>query len=145
LICGIGFLVDIAGRLNELNCHLQGKDQLIHTLYDSVKGLQTKLVLREHHLKVNNYSHFPTLVEANERGAHNSEKYSNYIMTLTEKFNDRFCDFKAREILIKMCSSPFSVEIDATPTSLQLEFANFQSDSVLKEKFCDSSLTDFYS
>jgi hypothetical protein len=37
------------------------------------------------------------------------------------------------------------VEIDASPTDLQLEFANFQSDLMLKENFCDSSLADFCS
>jgi hypothetical protein len=42
-----------------------------------------------------------------------------------------------------MFSSPFSVEIDVTPTNLQVEIADFQSNSTLKEKFCDSSLTDF--
>jgi hypothetical protein len=44
-----------------------------------------------------------------------------------------------------MFSSPFSVEFDATPTNLQLKFADFQSDSMLKEKLCDSSLTAFCS
>jgi hypothetical protein len=35
--------------------------------------------------------------------------------------------------LINMFSSPFSVEIDAMPTNLQLEFANFKTDPALKE------------
>jgi hypothetical protein len=35
--------------------------------------------------------------------------------------------------------------IDATPTNMQLEFASFQNDAELEEKFCDLSLTDFYS
>jgi hypothetical protein len=34
---------------------------------------------------------------------------------------------------------------DATPADLLLEFTNFQSDSVLKEIFCDTPLTDFCS
>lgn len=41
--------------------------------------------------------------------------------------------------------SSFSVEIDATPTNLQLYFADFQRDSTVKEELCDSSLTDFNS
>jgi hypothetical protein len=48
-------------------------------------------------------------------------------------------------MLIKMFSSPCLVEIDAISRNLQLEFADFRSDSTLKEKFCGSSLTDFYS
>jgi hypothetical protein len=101
-----GFLIDNTGHLNELNCHLQGKDQFIHTPYDSIKGFHMKLVLWEHQLKVNNYSHNPTLVEVNGSGVYNSEKYNNYIKTLIEEFNDRFSD-KSKKNINKMFSSPF--------------------------------------
>jgi hypothetical protein len=104
-----------------------------------------KLVLWEQHLKVNNSSYFPTLLEVNERWAHNAEKYSNCTMTLTEEYNDRFCELKARDISIKMFASPFSLEIGATPINLQTELANFQSDLMLKEKGSDSSRTDICS
>jgi hypothetical protein len=60
-------------------------------------------------------------------------------------FNDRFSDFKARKILIKIISSPFPVEIYATSTNLQLEVSDFQSESILKEQLYDSSLTELYS
>jgi hypothetical protein len=49
-----------------------------------------------------------------------------------------------RKMLMRTFSS-FSVEIDATPTNLQLYFADFQRDSTVKEELCDSSLTDFNS
>jgi hypothetical protein len=55
-----------------------------------------RLALWESKLKGNNYFHFPTLAEANGSGVHNSEKYSKCIRTLTEEFNDRLSDFKAR-------------------------------------------------
>jgi hypothetical protein len=118
-----GLLVDITGPLNEINCRLQGKGQLILILYDPIKGFQTKRSLCERQLKANHCSHFPALAEVNGSGAYNSEKYSNCVRTLTEEFNDRFSDFEVREILIKQFSS-FSVEIDATQTNLQLEFAD---------------------
>jgi hypothetical protein len=124
-MCDFGFRFDVVGHLNELDCHLQGKDQLIHTLHSSIKVFQTKLILWECQLKANNYSHIPTLAEVNGSGAHNSEKYSNCIRTLIEEFNDRFSDFKAREILIRMFSSPFFL--------VEMEFADFQSDSTLKD------------
>jgi hypothetical protein len=66
--CDFGFLVDITGHSNELSCHLQGKGQLTHTLYGSIKGFQLKLALWKCQLKANNYSLFPTLVEVNGSG-----------------------------------------------------------------------------
>jgi hypothetical protein len=36
-MCDFGFLVDVTGHLNQLSCRVQGKDQLIHTAYDTVK------------------------------------------------------------------------------------------------------------
>jgi membrane protein insertase Oxa1/YidC/SpoIIIJ len=71
-------------------------------------------------------------------------KNSNCIRTFIEEFNDGFYNFKARKISIKMFSFPFLIEIDATLKNLQLKFADFHSDSALKEQFNDSSLTDFY-
>jgi hypothetical protein len=67
-MCDFGFLVDITGHLDELNCRLQGKGQLIHTLNHSIKGLQTKLVLCERQLTANNYYHFLTLRRQMELG-----------------------------------------------------------------------------
>jgi hypothetical protein len=49
-----GFIADITGDMDELNCYLQCKDQLIHIFYCSIKGYQTKLILWECQLKTNN-------------------------------------------------------------------------------------------
>jgi hypothetical protein len=100
-MCVIGPFVDISAHLNELIYHLQGKYQLLHALYDSIKGFQTKLTIWERNLKANNNSHVPTLGEVYGSGEHNSEKYTNGIGTLIEESNDRFSDFKARKRLIK--------------------------------------------
>lgn len=61
-MCDFGFLTDITGDLNELNCRLQGKVQLIHTLYYSIKGYQTKLILWEHQLKLILYVSFESII-----------------------------------------------------------------------------------
>jgi hypothetical protein len=84
-MCDFGFPVKITGHLNKFNCRLQGKDKLIHAIYDSIKGFQMKHVLREHQLKINNYSHFQTLAEVYRNEVQNS-KYSNCNRTLFEKF-----------------------------------------------------------
>jgi hypothetical protein len=50
-VCDFRFLLNITGRLNKLNCHLQGKDQFVHPLHECIKSFQTKLVVRERQLK----------------------------------------------------------------------------------------------
>lgn len=73
-----------------------------------------------------------------------TEKYGYCIRMMTEEANGIFYDFKARELLIRMFPSPFSVDIDATPRNLQFEFASFQSDSTLRKiSVTHQSLTSF--
>ena len=139
------FLVNITGHLNQLNTRLQGKDQLVHNLYDSVKGFQAKLMLWQNQLNSHNYVHFPTLAGLAGTNAEYSEKYVKCILNLIEEFDCRFGEFKEKEILLKIFSSPFSLEIDLLPSNLQLEVADLQNDSTLKDKFLGSSLVDFYS
>jgi hypothetical protein len=87
-MCDFGFLVDIIGHWNELNCFQGKKTNSFTTNYDSTKGFLTKLVLWECQLKANNYSYFPALAEVSGSGVHNSEKYSNCIRTLRNLIAD---------------------------------------------------------
>ena len=80
-MCDFAFLVDITSHVNELNTRLQGKDQLICTMYDHVKSFQVKLKLWEAQLKVNNYALFEHLQKCSVGDSH---KYVNLISTLTD-------------------------------------------------------------
>jgi hypothetical protein len=60
------------------------------------------------------------------------------------EFNDRFLQLHDKRNTNKMLSSPFSVEIDATPTDLQMEFFRFSERLEGKGKIMLSQ-TYFYS
>jgi hypothetical protein len=51
-MCNFAFLVYITTQLNELNSCLQGKDQLINTMFDHVKALETKVRLLKSQMKI---------------------------------------------------------------------------------------------
>jgi hypothetical protein len=56
----------------------------------------------------------------------------------------RFEDFKVLENEMLLVSSPFTFSVDNTPTDLQLELIDLQSDAVIGELFRTMSLTRFY-
>ncbi|PNF30094.1 hypothetical protein B7P43_G03134 [Cryptotermes secundus] len=56
----LAFMVDITWHLNDLNLKLQGKRQLVVSLYDSIKAFKLKLKLWEGQMKNGNLIHFPT-------------------------------------------------------------------------------------
>lgn len=62
-----------------------------------------------------------------------------------EEFSSRFPDFRDKETFMQTFSFPFSSDNDGTPSNVQLEFADFQRDSVLKDKYCNIHILDFYS
>ena len=72
-LTGLGFLVDLTTHLSELNMCLQGENQLINTMFQTITVLQMKLKLRQAQIKANNFMHFDTLAKHNSV---NSEKYA---------------------------------------------------------------------
>jgi hypothetical protein len=144
-MCDFGFLVDITRHLNELNLNLQRQNQLVHTLYDHVKSFKVKLMLWKRQFENGNLAHFPSLNQVIGVEELNLEKYVLSFSNIIDEFEDRFSDFREKEILLFMFSSPFSVDIDLLPTCLQLEFAELQCDSTLKDKFLNVPILDFYS
>jgi hypothetical protein len=61
------------------------------------------MILQDCQLKANNYSHLPTSVDVNESG---HMLHRNASQLLRRNLLIDFSDFKAREILIEMFSSP---------------------------------------
>ena len=135
------FLIDITSHLNELNARLQGKGQLISKMFDHVNAFQVKLRLWESQFKVKNYVHFPTI---SMHKVTDTEKYVKLISYLREEFNNRFQDFRKNNSYFSLFSSPFTANIDSVTENLQMECIDMQCDSLLKEKFGQVSLLDFY-
>jgi hypothetical protein len=90
-MCDFAFLVYIRIQLNELNSRVQGKYQVITTMFDHVKFFETKLRLLESQIKNKNFVHFPALQKCNDQY---SQKYAEIISELRKKFNARFRNFK---------------------------------------------------
>ena len=59
----LAFLVDLTAHLNELKMHLQGENQLINTMFQTITAFQIKLKLWQAQIKANNFMHFNTLAK----------------------------------------------------------------------------------
>ncbi|KAJ8874251.1 hypothetical protein PR048_025094 [Dryococelus australis] len=56
----LAFMVAITGHLNDLSLKMQGKDQLVISMYDRIKAFKLKLNLWEGQLNGGNLIHFTT-------------------------------------------------------------------------------------
>ena len=57
------FITDLMGHINELNKSLQGKENMVFTMYNSVKAFRLKLNLFYDQLLKLDFAHFPTSQE----------------------------------------------------------------------------------
>uniref|UniRef100_A0A8C8WP60 SPIN-DOC-like zinc-finger domain-containing protein n=1 Tax=Panthera leo TaxID=9689 RepID=A0A8C8WP60_PANLE len=139
----LAFLVDITNHLNTLNISLQRRSQVVTQTYDSVCSFLAKLSLWEAHLAAHNLAHFPTLksVSRNER---DGLIYIPQIVELKMEFQKRFFDFKHYENELVLFSSPFSINIDRVNEELQMEVIELQCNTVLKTKYDDIGIPEFY-
>lgn len=137
-----GYLTDISMHLNDLNIRLQGKNVMIHNLFDQVEAFERKLCLWESQLLKGDFTHFPTLSQCEVQ---NKEKYSEALSILRSDFSKRFEDFKLNKKMMKLFCAPFSVNVEDYPGNLQMELIEFQCNSDLQEKFKNCGLLEFYS
>jgi hypothetical protein len=66
------------------------------------------------------------------------------IFQLQTEFQERFQDFRAQERTLNVVTNPLSVNVMETPADLQMEIIDLQCDAVLKIKFDEVSLLEFY-
>jgi hypothetical protein len=64
-MCEFAFIVDITTHMNELNTHLQGKSQLVNSMFGHIKAVEIKLHLWESQLKNKNIIYFLTVLKCN--------------------------------------------------------------------------------
>ena len=140
-VADLAYLSDITAHMNALNVRLQGKHNLIHNLFDQVTAFERKLELWNQQVKERNFAHFPSLKQC---APVNTDKYCSSLSTLQSEFNARFQDFRSSENMMRIFSSPFTVEIATAPIELQMELIDLQSHSELLNRFRDVGLLDFY-
>ncbi|CAK1593253.1 unnamed protein product [Parnassius mnemosyne] len=140
-ICNLAFLVDLTGYLNYLNFKLQKQGQLVNDLYSHLKAFQIKLRLWESQMLSRNCYHFNTL------SAYENIAYAQYVeelKLLSEQFSNRFSDFKNMEDCFSLFVTPIKYNVQNAPIHLQMELIEIQENSLLKYKFEDVELCDFY-
>ncbi|XP_052125103.1 general transcription factor II-I repeat domain-containing protein 2A-like [Frankliniella occidentalis] len=131
----LAFLDDVTEHVNSLNLSLQGKDNLIIDMFQSVISSEPKLgPLFSEIQKGNlfNFSHLKCLGLL-------SEQFQNEcvvtLCNLREKFQSSFHDFRKLEIDIALFSDPFSVNMSDVPAELKLNLIDLQLDrAFLKDK-----------
>jgi hypothetical protein len=140
-ICDLAFLVDLTGYFNDLNLKLQKQGQLVNDLYSHLKAFQNKLRLWEAQMLSGNSYHFTTL-SAYENIAY--AQYAEELKLLSEQFSNRFSDFKNMEDCFSLFATPTKSNVQNAPIHLQMELIEIQENSLLKSKFEDVELCDFY-
>jgi hypothetical protein len=143
-ISNLAFLTDITQHLNELNVKLQGTKQVITEMYDSVKAFKCKLSLWAKQLTDGNIVHFSALQSIGPVNSQCLNEYSDAVAKLREGFDRRFKEFEALQPQFALFATPFSVDVETVSDELQMELLELQCDSILKQKYVDIGVPEFY-
>ncbi|XP_047989846.1 general transcription factor II-I repeat domain-containing protein 2-like [Leguminivora glycinivorella] len=133
-LADLGFLTDITSQLNNLNEKLQGKNNLVHELFDYLKAFELKLELWISQFQRNIITHFPHLSLFQ---ISNMNKYTTALQDLKTQFQSRFHDFRRDEKYLNLFARPFTVSVEEVPEEFQMELIEIQCNSALKDKFND--------
>jgi hypothetical protein len=140
------FLVDVTGRMDNLNKELQGTNKLFTNKHNNIKAFRVKLRLWENKLKLHNLVHFPHLKSLDTVFPERIQEYSqSFFFLLREEFGERFQDFKIIETEFLLFVLPLKANIENAPENLQMELINLQCDINLTHKFSETYLQNIYS
>ena len=139
----LAFLTDITQHLNALNLQLQGTKQLVNFMFDRIKAFRCKLTLWAKQLADGNLAHFCFLQRVTVK-PERLQDYADIVSKLLESFNRRFQQFTALEPQFILFATPFAVDAKQIPEEVQMELLDLQCDTVLKDKYTDVGIPDFY-
>lgn len=142
----LAFFVDLTSHMNQLILKLQGETNLITDVFSHIKAFRTKLLLFERQLRSQNLGHFPCCAKFREesRAEFPSSFATEIVRDLQRQFHERFSDLDEKTDEIKMFQNPFDCCVDTLPSQYQLEIIDLQSDDMLKDKYREGSLMQFY-
>ena len=154
-VISIAYLVDIFGKLNELNLSLQGKNKTIIDFVDTLSAFVSKLRFWNGKMALSKTSMFPVM---NELLEDNDElkldenirmQISENLKSLSENFAKYFPGISSKDLAF--VRNPFLVpdtdiinmfnDID----ELQEQFIELQKDSTALDIFTEKSLSSFWS
>ena len=98
--------------------HLQGDNQLINTMFQTITAFQMKLKLHQAQNKANNFMHFDTL---DKHSPMNSKKYAALLFDLIQEFENIFQDIWGNNQYFATFVTLFSVDINMLPANFQME------------------------
>ncbi|UYV73035.1 EPM2AIP1, partial [Cordylochernes scorpioides] len=142
----LAFYVDLTKHVNELNLRLQGENQHLPDLYTNIKSFRMKLILFQSQIRSKCFSHFKTC----EILSHTTETEFpidfaiETLSALKINFDTRFSDFDAIANQIKIFQNPFDADIETLTPELQMEMIDLQCSDIIKNKYENSSLLEFY-
>jgi len=139
----LAILTDITQHLNALDSQLQGSKQLITVMFDRIKSFRCKLTLWATQLADGNLAHFSFLQSITVE-PERLKDYVDILSRLLEDFEHRCQQFTALEPQFFLLATPFAVDVKNVPEEVQTELLDLQCDTVLKQKYADVGVPDFY-
>ena len=121
----LAFLMDITGKLNNLNCELQGKGKSVVDMISDLNAFKAKMNIFSGFTE-KKVLHFPSVQSVLKDNASASEifdkvaeKYCEVINRLGQEFENRLCDLEQLEPCVSFISNPF-MNVDITCFAEQL-------------------------
>ena len=115
--------MDLAAHLNELNMHLQGKNQFICAMFQTITAFEMKLKLWKVEVMRNNVICFDAL--AKHRPV-NSRKDAALLFILIKEFENRFQDCKKSNCFLVSLQLHFSININTLLANFQMQCIELQ-------------------
>ena len=142
----LAFCVDLMTHLNDFNLRLQGKTSLLCNMYTEVKAFRQKLDLFATQLSRNNLPHYPVCEQFNQEAnlPFPSKFAHDTISTLKLQFRQRFSDLDAHATDVRILQNPFDSDVELLKPELQMEVIDLQSNDMLKDKYKELELIEFY-
>ena len=142
----LAFCVDLMTHLNDFNLRLQGKTSLLCNMYTEVKAFRQKLDLFATLLSRDNFPHFPVCEQFNQEAnlPFPSKFVHDTISTLKLQFRQRFSDLDAHATDVRILQNPFDSDVELLKPELQMEVIDLQSNDMLKDKYKEVELIEFY-
>ncbi|CAM5141474.1 unnamed protein product [Natator depressus] len=132
--------------MNDFNLRLQGENGLICDMYTQVTAFRQKLVLFESQLMRDCFAHFTCCEKFNqETQSRFPAKFAQEIISdLKLQFQELFSDLDVNAGEIQIFQNAFDCNLKKLPPELQMEVINLQSNDLLKDKYKEGNLVEFY-
>ncbi|CAI9718805.1 transcription factor II-I repeat domain-containing 2-like [Octopus vulgaris] len=142
----LAFSADLTMHLNDFNLRIQGETSLICDLYSKVKAFRKKLILFESQLTRSCFTHFSRCDKYRQEAATPFPNLfaQDVILALKQQFEERFSDLDACSSKLRIFENPFNSVIGDLPSELQMEVIDLQSNDILKDKYKEGNLIEFY-